>query len=61
MLTKDVKTLLFEGYNDSLLTVVRKMNVTKIPYSKFAWFYGVSTMDQMCIKQFDAYSFKRKY
>ncbi|EGI68636.1 PREDICTED: protein croquemort-like isoform X1 [Acromyrmex echinatior] len=48
ILTKSVKTLMFEGFNDTLLDLVRKMNVTDLPYSKFAWFYarnGSTTYD----------------
>lgn len=40
--TKSVNSLLFEGYNDTLLDIARKMNATKLPYYKFGWFYGVS-------------------
>lgn len=42
VITKSVNTLLFEGFNDTLLEIARKMKVTTIPYPKFAWFYGVS-------------------
>lgn len=45
VLTKSVNALLFEGFNDTLLELARKMKVTNLPYSKFAWFYGVSAMD----------------
>lgn len=45
VLTKSVNTLLFEGYNDTLLEISRKLKVTKLPYSKFAWFYAVSTVN----------------
>lgn len=41
-LTKSVNELLFEGYDDILLQIARKMNATSIPYSKFGWFYAVS-------------------
>lgn len=39
-LTKSVNELLFEGYDDILLQIARKMNATSIPYSKFGWFYA---------------------
>jgi len=42
VLTKSVNDLLFEGYNDTLLLIARKMKATKLPYTKFGWFYGVS-------------------
>jgi scavenger receptor class B protein 1 len=38
--TKSVNALLFEGFNDTLLTIAKKMNVTDIPWDKFAWFFG---------------------
>lgn len=48
-ITKDAKELLFEGYEDDLIDMARsvasigpmKMN---IPYDRFGWFYGVSTI-----------------
>lgn len=40
IITKTVNELLFEGYDDPMLKIARKMNFTKIPFSKFAWFYG---------------------
>ncbi|XP_011162113.1 protein croquemort isoform X1 [Solenopsis invicta] len=43
--TRTVNTLIFEGFNDTLLEIARKMKVTKIPYSKFAWFYGRNGSD----------------
>ncbi|XP_011866286.1 PREDICTED: protein croquemort-like isoform X2 [Vollenhovia emeryi] len=43
--TQTVKTLLFDGYHDTLLEIARKMNATKIPYSKFAWFYARNDSD----------------
>lgn len=42
IITKTVNELLFEGYDDAMLKIARKMNFTKIPFSKFAWFYGVN-------------------
>ncbi|XP_012526163.1 protein croquemort isoform X1 [Monomorium pharaonis] len=45
VLTKNVKTLIFDGYNDTLLNIALKMKVTKIPYSKFAWFYARNGSD----------------
>lgn len=43
--TKSVNSLLFEGYNDTLLDIARKMNATKLPYYKFGWFYGRNGSD----------------
>ncbi|XP_054003182.1 protein croquemort-like [Hylaeus anthracinus] len=40
VITKTVNELLFEGYDDTMLKIARKLNVTKIPMDKFAWFYG---------------------
>ncbi|XP_011268792.1 protein croquemort isoform X3 [Camponotus floridanus] len=39
-LTKSVNELLFEGYNDTLLEIAKKMKTTNMPFSKFGWFYG---------------------
>lgn len=44
-LTKSVNELLFDGYDDTLLQIARKMNATDIPYSKFGWFYAVSIVN----------------
>ncbi|KAH0569073.1 protein croquemort-like isoform X2 [Cotesia glomerata] len=39
--TKTVGELLFDGYDDKLLELVHKLNVTKdLPFSKFGWFYN---------------------
>ncbi|XP_077259847.1 protein croquemort isoform X2 [Temnothorax americanus] len=43
--TKSVNALLFEGFNDTLLDIARKMKVTNLPDSKFAWFYGRNESD----------------
>lgn len=40
IITKSVNELLFEGYEDIVLKIARKMNFSGIPYNKFAWFYG---------------------
>ncbi|KAL6447297.1 hypothetical protein ACFW04_001504 [Cataglyphis niger] len=40
VLTKSVNALLFEGYNDTLLEIAKKMNATELPYNKFGWFYA---------------------
>ncbi|OAD62418.1 Protein croquemort, partial [Eufriesea mexicana] len=40
IITKTVNELLFEGYDDLMLKLARKMNVTEIPFPKFGWFYG---------------------
>lgn len=42
ILTKSVSALLFEGYDDTLLRIAKKLNATTIPYVKFGWFYAVS-------------------
>ncbi|XP_033336946.2 protein croquemort [Megalopta genalis] len=39
VITKTVNELLFEGYTSEMLTLARKVNITKIPMDKFAWFY----------------------
>lgn len=44
-LTKSVNELLFEGYNDTLLEIAKKMKTTDIPFSKFGWFYAVSIIN----------------
>lgn len=41
VLTKSVGALLFDGFNDTLLHMAKKLNATTIPYSKFGWFYAV--------------------
>lgn len=43
--TKSVNALLFEGYNDTLLEIAKKMKATGLPYDKFGWFYAVSTIN----------------
>ncbi|XP_076672341.1 protein croquemort isoform X2 [Andrena cerasifolii] len=40
VITKTVNELLFEGYNDTMLLIARKLKLTQIPMNKFAWFYG---------------------
>lgn len=40
VLTKSVGALLFDGFNDTLLHMAKKLNATTIPYSKFGWFYA---------------------
>lgn len=42
--THTVNELLFDGYADELLTLAKKLNISKlnIPFDKFGWFYGVS-------------------
>jgi len=56
VLTKSVNALLFEGFNDTLLEIARKMKVSNLPYSKFGWFYAVSTINHIYIKQLDMIS-----
>jgi hypothetical protein len=51
VLTKSVNDLLFKGYNDTLLLIAQKMKATKLPYTKFGWFYGVSNeIEQLTIR-----------
>lgn len=43
--TKTVRELLFEGYEDLILDLVNKINdstLPTIPFDKFGWFYAVS-------------------
>lgn len=42
--THTVNELLFEGYEDPLLVLAKKLNISglNIPFDKFGWFYGVS-------------------
>lgn len=44
VITKSVRELLFDGYKDPLIDLIRKMNNTgfQIPFDKFGWFYAVS-------------------
>lgn len=44
IITKSVNELLFEGYEDTILKIAQKINFTEIPFTKFAWFYGVNFM-----------------
>ncbi|XP_018398324.1 PREDICTED: protein croquemort-like [Cyphomyrmex costatus] len=45
VITKSVKMLIFEGFNDTLLELARKMKLTNLPYSKFGWFYSRNGSD----------------
>ncbi|XP_012221214.1 protein croquemort-like isoform X3 [Linepithema humile] len=45
VITKSVNTLIFEGFNDTLLELARQMKATKLPYDKFAWFYARNGSD----------------
>ncbi|XP_032665362.1 protein croquemort-like isoform X2 [Odontomachus brunneus] len=45
VITKSVGELLFDGYNDTLLRVAKKLNATTLPYTKFAWFYARNNSD----------------
>uniref|UniRef100_A0A6M2DE38 Putative plasma membrane glycoprotein cd36 n=1 Tax=Xenopsylla cheopis TaxID=163159 RepID=A0A6M2DE38_XENCH len=42
VITKSVRELLFDGYKDPLIDLIRKMNNTgfQIPFDKFGWFYA---------------------
>lgn len=37
--TKSVRQLLFDGYDDKLLTLATKTKLVHVPYDKFGWFY----------------------
>lgn len=50
VLTKNVSTLIFDGFNDTLLEIARKMKATKLPYSKFGWFYAVSVVNLITLQ-----------
>lgn len=43
--TKTVGEWTFEGYDDELLQLLAKLNISNfnIPSSRFGWFYGVSS------------------
>lgn len=42
-ITKTVDEFLFEGYDDPMLDLVHKLNISgfKVPYTKFGWFVQV--------------------
>jgi hypothetical protein len=44
--TKTVGQLMFEGYEDELLNITARLNISdfQVPFDKFGWFYPV------CIK-----------
>lgn len=44
--THTVDELLFKGYEDPLLELAKKLNITglNIPFDKFGWFYGVGLL-----------------
>lgn len=62
IITKTVNELLFEGYNDTMLTIARKMKLTKIPMTKFAWFFEVSSFSKAKTRRTEKCnaSFKKK-
>ena len=41
--TKTVGQLMFEGYEDELLNITAKMNISdfQVPFDKFGWYYPV--------------------
>lgn len=39
--TKTVRELLFDGYEDRMLQWATKMNKSLVPFDKFGWFYEV--------------------
>ncbi|EFN76142.1 Protein croquemort [Harpegnathos saltator] len=45
VITKSVGALIFDGYNDTLLRIAKKLNATTLPYTKFAWFYARNGSD----------------
>ncbi|XP_051170165.1 protein croquemort-like isoform X2 [Leptopilina boulardi] len=45
VITKSVSQLIFDGYEDKLLEIARKLNITTLPYDKFGWFYGRNESD----------------
>jgi hypothetical protein len=49
--TKTVGQLMFEGYEDELLNLTARMNVSdfKVPFDKFGWFYPVCR--KYCVKE----------
>lgn len=41
--TKTVRELVFDGYDDKMLDLVEKLNISiNIPFKKFGWFVDVS-------------------
>lgn len=42
-MTKTIRELLFDGYDDKLLVMAKKFNISIIPFTKFGWFYQVCT------------------
>lgn len=45
IVTKNVSQLIYDGYEDKLLEIARKLNITTLPYDKFGWFYGRNGSD----------------
>lgn len=48
-IVKEARELLFEGYEDDLITLANRMSKIlpfklEIPYDKFGWMYGVSSI-----------------
>ncbi|XP_034950523.1 protein croquemort-like isoform X2 [Chelonus insularis] len=76
-ITKSVREVLFDGYEDKFLEVATKLNLTTVPYTRFGWFYarngsdfndgtfnvrtGLSTLTSTGILQEWNYSNKSKY
>lgn len=44
-ITKNISSVLFEGYEDKLLEIATKANISTIPFTKFGWFYGRNSSD----------------
>ncbi|KAK2575738.1 hypothetical protein KPH14_012124 [Odynerus spinipes] len=44
-ITKNVNELLFAGYEDQLLVIADKLNISTMPYTRFGWFYGRNNSD----------------
>ncbi|XP_066601238.1 protein croquemort-like isoform X2 [Prorops nasuta] len=45
VVTKSVRELIFDGYDDKVLRIARKMKATTIPYDKFGWFFARNGSD----------------
>ncbi|XP_047356579.1 protein croquemort isoform X1 [Vespa velutina] len=44
-MTQTVGKLLFDGYEDELLVIAKKLNLSIIPFTKFGWFYQRNNSD----------------
>lgn len=53
--TKEARELLFDGYEDDLIEMANGMAKfgafnLKVPYDRFGWFYGVSSIQIIDVK-----------